>query len=92
MTLLSPQVPIEQLRPGDKVLTRNDGPKKVVWVGEKTIRTVVEFAPIQTQEGVLNNARDLVMSPDHRLFVYQRSDKLNAGRSQLFDQSAQVGQ
>ena len=86
------QVPIEQLRPGDKILTRNDGPKEVLWVGEQTIRTVVEFASIQTQEGVLNNARDLVMSPDHRLFVYQRSDKLNAGRSQLFDQSAQVGQ
>jgi len=31
----------------------------------------------------LNNEHDLIVSPDHRLFIYQRSDEVGAGRSEL---------
>lgn len=77
------QVPIEDLAVGDRVLTRDDGPQKVRWIGQSTVRAVGDFAPICIRAGALNNQHDLVVSPDHRLFIYQRSDQLGAGRSEL---------
>jgi hypothetical protein len=77
------QVPIEDLRPGDRVLTRDDGAQPVRWIGQTTVRAVGAFAPIVVGAGALNNAADLVVSPDHRLFVWQREDALGAGRSEV---------
>lgn len=82
-TVSGQQVPIEDLRVGDEVLTRDDGPQKVRWIGQTTVRAVGEFAPIVISAGTLNNANDLVVSPDHRLFIYQRHDRIGAGRSEL---------
>lgn len=77
------QTPIEQLRIGDMVLTRDDGPQQVRWIGQSTVRAVGEFAPIRIKAGTLHNENDLLVSPDHRLFLYQRSDALGAGRPEL---------
>ncbi|MEO0401840.1 MAG: Hint domain-containing protein [Pseudomonadota bacterium] len=77
------QKPIEDLIAGDRVLTRNDGVQDVRWIGETTVRAVGDFAPIRIRAGTLNNDRDLIVSPDHRLFIYQRKDRLGAGRSEL---------
>jgi hypothetical protein len=74
---------IEDLRTGDKVLTRDDGVQQIRWIGQTTTRAVGEFAPIKIKAGALNNTNDLIISPDHRLFVYQRSDQLGAGRAEL---------
>lgn len=77
------QVRIEDLRVGDKVLTRDDGPQAIRWIGETTLRAVGDFAPVVITKGTLHNEHDLVVSPDHRLFVYQREDRLGAGRSEV---------
>ncbi len=77
------QVPIEDLKPGDMILTRNNGPQELQWVGQDTTRAVGDFAPVLIRQGAMNNTRDLLISPDHRLFVYQRTDKLGAGRKQV---------
>ena len=77
------QVPIEDIRVGDRVLTRDDGPQIVRWIGETTLRAVGDFAPVVIRKGALHNANDLVLSPDHRLFVYQRQDRLGAGRHEV---------
>jgi hypothetical protein len=77
------QVRIEDLRPGDRVLTRDDGAQEIRWIGQSTLRASGAFAPIVITAGTLNNTGDLVVSPDHRLFVYQRRDALGAGRPDL---------
>lgn len=74
---------IENLVVGDKVLTRDDGPQSVRWIGQSTLRAVGEFAPIVITKGALHNENDLLVSPDHRLFIYQRKDTLGAGRSEV---------
>lgn len=74
---------IEDLVVGDRILTRDDGVQPVRWIGHSTVRAVGEFAPICIQAETLNNENDLVVSPDHRLFIYQRTDRLGAGRSEL---------
>lgn len=77
------QVPIEALMPGDRVLTRDSGPQEVRWTGMQTLRATGAFAPITIAAGALNNTADLVVSPNHRLFIYQRVDALKAGRKEL---------
>ncbi|WP_370312670.1 Hint domain-containing protein [Sagittula sp.] len=77
------QKPVEDLVAGDRVLTRDDGPQEIRWIGHHTSRASGTFAPILIREGALNNARDLYVSPDHRLFIYQRRDELGAGRSEV---------
>ena len=77
------QVPIEQLSVGDRVLTRDAGPQAIRWIGQSTVRATGDFAPILIRAGVLNNENDLLVSPDHRLFVYQRSDQIGVGQSEL---------
>ncbi len=77
------QVPIEDLRPGDRVLTRDAGPQKVRWIGHQTVRATGAFAPIRIEAGALNNDRTLTLSPNHRLFVYQRVDAMGAGQKEI---------
>ena len=68
---------------GDMVLTRDDGPRALTWIGRSTARAVGDFAPICIKAGALHNEGDLYVSPDHRLFIYQRSDALGAGRHEV---------
>lgn len=77
------QRPIEDLRAGDMVLTRDDGAQELRWIGTSTVRAVGEFAPVRIRAGTLHNTGDLFVRPDHRLFIYQRSDALGAGRHEL---------
>jgi len=74
---------IEDLTVGDRILTRDDGVQTLRWIGTSTTRAIGEFAPIRIEAGTLNNTADLLVSPDHRLFIYQRTDELGAGRSEL---------
>jgi len=77
------QRPVEGLEVGDKVLTRDDGVQQLRWIGQNTTRAVGDFSPIRIKAGTLHNENDLLVSPDHRLFIYQRSDAVGAGRSEV---------
>lgn len=73
------QAAVETLRPGDRVLTRDHGPQPVRWIGKATLRALGAFAPVVITAGTLGNQADLIVSPNHRLFLY-RKDRL-AGRT-----------
>lgn len=77
------QCPIEDLRIGDRVLTRDDGVQTIRWLGQTTVRAEGALCPIVITKGTLNSNEDLIVSPDQRLFVYQRQDAVGAGRSEL---------
>ena len=74
---------IEDLKVGDRVLTRDNGMQDIRWIGHSTVRAVGDFAPIVIKTGALNNDCDLVVSPDHRLFIYQREDAIGAGHKEV---------
>lgn len=63
---------IEDIRPGDLVLTRGAGPQPVRHVIQRTLRAVGAFAPVAIPKGTLGNANDLIISQHQRLFLYQR--------------------
>ena len=81
------QQPIEALRPGDKVLTRDHGPQPVRWLGRATLRAQGAFAPVVITSGTLGNAGDLIVSPHHRIFLYQRQRRAGLQTSELLVQA-----
>lgn len=74
---------VEDLVIGDLVLTRDHGPRPVRWIGHQTRRAIGAAAPVRISTGTLNAARDLRLSPQHRLFIWQRRDRLGAGRAEI---------
>ena len=81
------QRPIEALTPGEKVLTRDHGPQPLRWLGSATLRAVGAFAPVVITAGTLGNAGDLIVSPHHRIFLYQRQRRAGLQTSELLVQA-----
>lgn len=61
--------PVETLEVGDDVLTRDRGAQPLVWVGRRTVGGTRAFAPVRIGAGVLGNARDLLVSQQHRILI-----------------------
>lgn len=74
---------IEDIQIGDRVLTRDSGVQEVRWIGSQTVRATGAFAPVRIAKGALNNAEELCLSPNQRIFVYQREDRLRAGQAEV---------
>lgn len=73
---------VEDLAAGDVVVTADDGPQDILWIGARHIgaRAMVrtpELAPIRIGTGALgtpDEGRDLLVSPDHRMLVRGRGN------------------
>jgi hypothetical protein len=61
--------PIEDLSVGALVLTRDHGPQPIRWIGRSRVRASGSLAPIRFAAGALGNARDLFLSPNHRVLL-----------------------
>lgn len=69
--------PIESLRPGERILTRDNGPQQVTWTGRRRMSGARLFAlphlrPIRLRAGVFGQGQpdaDLIVSPQHRMLV-----------------------
>ncbi len=81
------QRPIEALAPGDPVLTRDHGAQEIRWVGKATLRARGGFAPVVIAAGTLGNQSDLVVSPHHRIFLYQRGPRRLGATAELLVQA-----
>jgi len=79
--------PIETLRPGDLVLTRDHGAQPIRWIGKATFRAAGSFAPVVISAGTLGNLGDLAVSPHHRIFLYQRHGRSLGGTPEVLVQA-----
>lgn len=69
------EIPVEQLRVGDRVITRDDGVQRIAWVGRKalggaTLRRQPALNPVLIRKGALGIGlpeRDMLVSPNHRM-------------------------
>lgn len=74
------EVAVEDLRIGDRVLTRDAGAQPVRWIGATTVSAarldlMPNLRPIRIRAGALGAGlplRDLVVSPQHRMLVGSR--------------------
>lgn len=70
-------VPIEALRPGDRVVTRDNGPQPVLWTGARRmtgarLHVMPELRPVRLRAGAFGTGQpdaDLLVSPRHRMLV-----------------------
>ena len=69
--------PVEDLRAGDKIITRDNGIQEIRWIGAKdldwkALAANPHLKPVLVQKGALGNGlpeRDMIVSPNHRLLV-----------------------
>ena len=69
--------PVEDLKVGDVVLTADNGPQHIRWIGTRhldqaALRTRLRLKPIRIEAGSLGDQlpqRDLFVSPQHRMLV-----------------------
>ena len=60
--------PIETLRTGDRIVTRDSGVQPIRWIGRSTVPGQGKFAPVAIDSPVLGGARrPLLVSPQHRV-------------------------
>lgn len=89
---------VEDLHPGDLVLTRDHGPQPIIWVGRRQITADQTAAapwlrPIRIRAGALAPgcpARDLVVSPQHRLLLRSRILARVAGAAEVLTPACQL--
>ena len=68
---------IEHLRPGDHVLTRDNGPAEVLWLGHRRmsgarLHVMPHLRPIRFRAGAVGldePDQDLIVSPQHRMLI-----------------------
>ncbi|GGD35748.1 Hint domain-containing protein [Sinisalibacter lacisalsi] len=64
--------PVESLVPGDLVAVAHGAPLPVIWTGRRVLDAAALLAspdlrPVRIRAGALGNARDLLLSPQHRV-------------------------
>lgn len=79
----SGEVAAEQLAPGDLVLTQDEGPQPLRWVGQRTVEAEGDFAPIHIRANTFGAHRDLLVSPLHRVLIRDNLAELLFGESEV---------
>jgi len=77
------QMPVEELVPGTRILTRDHGGQKLLWARRRRYRALGRWAPVVIASGAVANAAPLVVSQDQRLFIYQSDGPRLAGTAEI---------
>jgi len=77
------EIPVEDLQPGARVLTFDNGYQELRWVGQTVVRAEGKHAPIDFQAGALGNHDALSLSPNHRVMLKSAQAQLYFGASEV---------
>ncbi len=62
-------VPVEQLVPGDLVVTHDNGVQPLRWIGRRAVSAEGDFAPIHIAKNTFGRHDALLLSPQHRVLI-----------------------
>lgn len=79
----SGDVAIEDLLVGDLVKTMDHGLQRIRWISSSRVMAHGNLAPIKFSSGAMGNARDLYVSPQHKMLV-------SGARAELYFGSTEV--
>jgi hypothetical protein len=74
---------VETLKPGDLVITKDDGPQPVRWIGRRQVPATGSLAPIEIKAGTFGKHRRLLVSPQHRVLVHDSLAELLFGDTEV---------
>lgn len=77
------EVAVEELVPGDLVLTRDSGAQPLRWIGQRTVAAEGEFAPIRIRAGAFGDHDELLVSPQHRVLIQDAYAEVLFGESEV---------
>lgn len=77
------EVAVETLLPGDLVMTQDDGPQPLRWIGRRTVAATGSFAPVHIRAGTFGQHRDLMVSPLHRILIRDSLSELLFGEAEV---------
>jgi hypothetical protein len=77
------EVPVEDLCPGDLVLTHDDGPQPVRWTGRRLVPATGAFAPVRIKAGAFGPHGELTISPQHRVMIGDSRAELLFGEAEV---------
>lgn len=75
--------PIEDLKVGDRVMTRDHGLQTIRWAGGRTVAGIGAMAPITFDVGTLGCTAPLTVSPNHRMLICGAMAELVCGDDEL---------
>lgn len=74
---------VEDLRPGDMVMTHDDGAQPVRWTGQRRVAALGDFAPIRIKANTFGDHRTLLLSPQHRVLIRDGLAELLFGETEV---------
>ncbi|MGK7651137.1 Hint domain-containing protein [Roseovarius sp. B08] len=77
------EVPVEELRVGDLVVTRDDGLQPLRWVGHREVAGAAAYAPIRIAAGTFGEHNELWLSPLHRVLIRDSLAELLFGEREV---------
>jgi len=82
------EVPVEVLRPGDLVVTRDNGPQPLVWTGERridpaTLAAHPALAPVRIGRGFAGCERGALVSPQHAVLLRRSAGATGRGGDEV---------
>ncbi|MGO4914453.1 Hint domain-containing protein [Pseudogemmobacter sp. W21_MBD1_M6] len=77
------EVPVETLRPGDLVMTHDDGAQPLRWIGQREVAAEGSFAPIRINANTFGIHRELLLSPLHRVMIRDSLAELLFGEDEV---------
>jgi len=77
------EVAIEALMIDDLVLTADNGFQPIRWIGSTTVKASGSNAPVLFRKGAIGNARDLMLSPAHRVMLRGWQSELLFGAAEI---------
>ena len=85
--------PVNHLRPGDRVLTRDAAPRRILWAGARRMPGDGPACPVRFAPDTLGNTRPLRLSQQHRVAIRSWKAELLFGTPEvLVPAKALVGQ
>ena len=75
--------PVESLSPGDMVLTLDDGPQPLRWIGSRTVPAQGNLAPVCIRAGTFGDHGKLLVSPQHRVLLRDSLAELLFGETEV---------
>lgn len=85
-------IKISKLRAGDQVITKDDGPQTIRWIGGKKVsplrlKLCPQLTPVRLKTGCIAPnvpSHDLTVSPQHRMLFSDSKAKQHYGEDEIF--------